>query len=137
MARPRRVTSSAARRSAKSASVPAPMYPYAELMRSFIAACIASWCPAAGDPVRLPRGRLVREAQLEQALDDVEERAEAIARGADAVGEHQRGVERGDVDLHHALGDAGGEEVERAARVRGRASAPSSGVRGSAARART
>ncbi len=65
----------------------------------------------------LARRRLVLEPEREQPLDDVQERAQAIAGRADAIGAHERGIERGDVGLDHPLGDAGREEVERAAGV--------------------
>ncbi len=66
----------------------------------------------------LARRGLVLEAELEQPLDDVEERPEAVAGRADAIGTHQRGIERGDVGLDHALGDTRREEVEGASGVR-------------------
>ncbi|MFN8421841.1 MAG: hypothetical protein U0470_00080 [Anaerolineae bacterium] len=59
------------------------------------------------------------QAQRRQPADDVQQRAQPVARWADAIRAHERRVHRGDVDLDDLLGDAGGEQVERAAGVPG------------------
>jgi len=82
------------------------------------------------------RARLRREALLDQAIDETEEHAEPVARGTDAVLTHQGRIEARDVRLHHALGDARGEQVERRARVLGAVAALVSGERGAGAKVR-
>jgi hypothetical protein len=55
---------------------------------------------------------------------------------ADAVGAHQRRVQAGDVGLHHAGRDAGGEQVQRRAAVRSAIAALVRGKRGAGAQVR-
>jgi len=56
----------------------------------------------------------MRQAQVRQAAQDTQQDAQPITGGAYLVGAHERGVERGDIGLHHMFGDAFSEEVNRA-----------------------
>ena len=86
---------------------------------SFIAADIASWLCRSAEPGGAARARGLRgEPLLDEPIDEREQRAEPIARRADAVRAHQRRIQARDVRLDDAVRDARREQMQRRAGVR-------------------
>jgi hypothetical protein len=90
------------------------------LTTSFIADDIASWLCRSAEPGGAARGgRFGGEARLDEAIDEGEQRAESIARRADAEGAHERRIQTRDVRLDHAMRDARREQVQPGSCVHG------------------
>jgi hypothetical protein len=87
---------------------------------SFMAADRASSVWRSGRAGSRGTGACLRgEPALDQPVDHREQHAQVIALRTDVVLPHERRVEARHVGLHDSLGHAGGEEVERRARVQG------------------
>jgi hypothetical protein len=52
-----------------------------------------------------------------QPVNDRQQHTEPIPIRTNAKRPHERGIQAGDVGLHHAAGDAGGKQVQRGARM--------------------
>jgi hypothetical protein len=83
---------------------------------------------------RRAAGCLGGEPLVHEPVDEGEQRAQPVARGADAVLAHERRVEARHVGLDDALRHARGEEVQRGAGVHGAVAAERRGERGPARR---
>ena len=62
--------------------------------------------PALGVALRHPHELLGGDAEVPEVAEEVREGAEGVRRGRDPPGEHDRRIERDDVDVEHRPGDA-------------------------------